>query len=179
MHSKNAASIIVECNCRREMPLGGRGRDVDSPPSSSLWSRFRRLLKFRCSALSSCLSIGLLVGVENLFGCSRAGRFTQLDGFVATLRPDVSNIKTLFLPQGPFFTLPPTSHCIQISRLQQPFFTPLTYFRSWPNFYPLANRCRLSRSFLHLVAIHCLHPPFNLVHMRLRRCFQLFQIAWW
>ena len=112
MHSKNAASIMVECNYRKEYRWTVEA-DVDPPPSS-LWFRFR-LLKLRCSALSSCLSIGLLVGVENLFGCSRAGRFTQLDGFVATLRPDVCNIKTLFLLQGPFFTFPPTSHCIQIS----------------------------------------------------------------
>lgn len=69
-----------ESNCWREMPLDSRGRDVD--PTPFLWSRFQRLLKLRCSALSSYLWIGLLVGVENLFGCSRAGRFTQLDGFV-------------------------------------------------------------------------------------------------
>ena len=112
MHSKNAASIMIECNCRKECHWTIEA-DVDSPPSS-LWFRFR-LLKLQCSALGSYLSIGLLVGVEKLFGCSRAGRFTQLDGFVATLRPDISNIKTLFLPQGLFFTFPPTCHCIQIS----------------------------------------------------------------
>lgn len=43
----------------------------------------------------------------------------------------------------------------------------------------LANRCHLLRSFLHLAAILCLQPPFNLIHSRLQRCFQLPQIPWW
>ena len=75
-HSQNAASIgreyklLLERNAARWQRQRGR--------SSALLFMVSVPASVGVSVLSSYLWISLLVGVENLFGCSRAGRFTQL-----------------------------------------------------------------------------------------------------
>ena len=105
--------------------------------------------------------------------------------------PMQSQNKDPFFASGPFSSFPP--NFLPQFRVQQPTpplinfvfnnlpltFAPLIHFRSHSTCRPLVRRCRLLLSFLHLAPILCLQPPFNWIHMRLQRCFQLLRITWW
>ena len=142
---------------------------LNSGISSSLLSLYKSPV--------SQLWMGLLG--EVLVAC-HAEEITLFD---MDLRPASMQSLAESKPRRPFFrhrTLFALAPQLQLHI--HPFFHShcLNLFHSQTKCRVLANRCRLLRSFLlHPTTILYFQPPFNLIHIRLLRRFQLPKIPWW